>query len=207
MLGIFGCWGNTHIRREKWKKSMCQRLDRGTSNKCAQFQGLSLKNGVDIWTFVQLSAKVASSLRNYLYLVYIRCWAIHMTSYWLHALSSWNICSRLWAIHALENLEAAGPKETVVKCPFIYTSTAWLSLTSLKSWLVGTFFRRQRQSKVLTKLSGYVTLFHCSWRPARYQICDILVAFACGVCGWQHLFGVYARFNSRICFLYTDASA
>ena len=146
--GVLYCWGylgleGSHISGEKnEKQSICQRLDRGTSNKCAQFQGLSLKNGVDIWTLVQLSAKIAPSLRNYLYLVYIRCWAIHMISYWPHTVSSWNICSRLWAIHALENLEAAGPEETVVICSFLYTSTTWLSLTSLKSWLVGTFSQR-----------------------------------------------------------------
>ena len=58
-----------------------QRLDRGTLNTCAKFQGLSLKNGVDIWTLVRLSAKIAPSRRNYLYLLYTRCWAINMTWY------------------------------------------------------------------------------------------------------------------------------
>ena len=39
--------------------------------RCAKFQGLTLKNGVDIWTFVRLSAKITAWHRNYLVLVYM----------------------------------------------------------------------------------------------------------------------------------------
>ena len=45
-------------------------LGKGTLNTCANFQGLPLKNGVDIWTFVRLSAKIAAWHCNYLVLVY-----------------------------------------------------------------------------------------------------------------------------------------
>ena len=42
-----------HISSEKNKKPIRKGLDRGTLNTCANFQGLSLKNGVDIWAFVR----------------------------------------------------------------------------------------------------------------------------------------------------------
>ena len=71
----------SHISGENNGGENRQRLDRGTFNTCAKFQGLSLKNGVDIWTLVRLSAKIAPSRRNYLYLLYTRCWAINMTWY------------------------------------------------------------------------------------------------------------------------------
>ena len=55
----------------KKKKSIRQRLGKGTLNTCAKFQGPTLKNGVDIWTFVRLSAKITAWHHNYLVLVYI----------------------------------------------------------------------------------------------------------------------------------------
>ena len=56
---------------KKKKKSIRQRLGKGTLNTCAKFQGPTLKNGVDIWTFVRLSAKITAWHHNYLVLVYI----------------------------------------------------------------------------------------------------------------------------------------
>ena len=38
---------------EKKTKHIPKRLGRGTLNTCAKIQGLSLKNGVDIWSFVR----------------------------------------------------------------------------------------------------------------------------------------------------------
>ena len=37
-------------KKRKKKKPIRERLGRGTLNTCAKFQGLSLQNGVDIWT-------------------------------------------------------------------------------------------------------------------------------------------------------------
>ena len=35
--------------------------------------------------------------------------------------------------------------------------------------------------------AGYVTLFHCSWRSAWYQLCGIRVAIACSIRDWRIL--------------------
>ena len=56
-----------------------ERPGSGTLKTCAKFQGLNLKNGVNIWTFVRLSAKVTAWRRNYLVLVYFRFRALNMT--------------------------------------------------------------------------------------------------------------------------------
>ena len=64
----------------------------GTLNTCAKFQGLALENGVDIWTFVRLSAKMTACHRNYLVLVYIRFWALNLNQY-SSAVSSSNFCA------------------------------------------------------------------------------------------------------------------
>ena len=67
-----------HIFGEK-KKNIRKRLGKGTLNTYAKFQGLTLKNGVDISTFVRLSAKITAWHCNYLVLVYIRFWALNLT--------------------------------------------------------------------------------------------------------------------------------
>ena len=47
---IFGSEGIPHFQQNIL---ISKRLGRGTLNTCAKFQGLSLKNGVDIWTVVR----------------------------------------------------------------------------------------------------------------------------------------------------------
>ena len=64
---------------KKKKEKRRTRLGKGTLNTCAKFQGLTLKNGMDIWTFVRLSAKITAWHRNYLVLVYIRFGALNST--------------------------------------------------------------------------------------------------------------------------------
>ena len=54
------------------EKTIRKRLVGDTLNACAKFQGLALKNGVDIWTFVRLSAKIPAWFCNYMALRYIR---------------------------------------------------------------------------------------------------------------------------------------
>ena len=50
-LGYLGLKGS-QISREK-EKNIRKRLGRDTLNTCAKFQGPSLENGADIWTFVR----------------------------------------------------------------------------------------------------------------------------------------------------------
>ena len=66
-LGLKG----PHIYGRKRKKKT---FAKGSSaiNACAKLQGLALKNGVGIWTFVRLSAKIPAWFRNYMALGYIR---------------------------------------------------------------------------------------------------------------------------------------
>ena len=110
----------SHISGENNGEKTIVKGSTGAHQTRAQNFRVSLKNDVDIWTFVRLSAKIAPS-RHYLYLLYIRCWAINMTWYWFHAVRSYNICSRLWSVHALEHLEAANAKETMIEFSSLLT--------------------------------------------------------------------------------------
>ena len=66
--------------------------------------------------------------------------------------------------HAVEHLEAAGLEEqgSLLLLP---TVKAYLILTSLKvcDWSRH-IFGTSASPRSLTKKTGYVTLFHCSWR-------------------------------------------
>ena len=79
---------------------------------------------------------------------------------------------------------------------FLPTVNAYQYLTSWKvcDWS-GHIFGAGVSLRSLTKKDGYVTLFHCSWRSAWYQICGIRVAIACGIRGWRNL-GFYAWTSS-----------
>ena len=65
--GILGSYETPHfdeksryiLHRRQWLSK------EGPPNTCAKFQGLTLKNGVYIWTFVRLSAKITAWHRNY----------------------------------------------------------------------------------------------------------------------------------------------
>ena len=74
--------------------------------------------------------------------------------------------------------------------------TRYLLLTALKvcDW-PGHIFGASAGPRSLTKKTGYVAFFHCSWQSAWYQICDIRVANACGIRGWRSL-GFYAWTSS-----------
>ena len=118
--------------KNKTKKAISKKLGRGTLNTCAKFKGLTLKTGVDIWTFVRLSAKIAAWHRNYSVLVYIRFWSLYLTYLWSYAVRSSMSCAKLctWYKHALEHLEAAGPETKLSH--FLPTVHAYLLLASLK---------------------------------------------------------------------------
>ena len=91
------CLEGSHISggksEEKKKKKRSSKARQGRIKHVRKISE-SLKNGVDICTFVRLSAKIAPSRRNYLYVVHIWCWAINMTSCWSHAVRSWNIWAK-----------------------------------------------------------------------------------------------------------------
>ena len=96
---VFVCFWDIWVLRDPIfsaeKKQNRKRLGRSTLNTCAKFQGLALKNGVDISTFVRLSAKTTAWHRNYLVLVYIRFWALNLTLNWSYSVSSSNFCAKL----------------------------------------------------------------------------------------------------------------
>ena len=70
---------------------------------------------------------------------------------------------------------------------FLPTVNAYQYLTSLKVCdRSGHTFGASGSPRSFKK-NGHVTLFHCSWRSAWYQICDIRVANACGIRGWRNL--------------------
>ena len=99
-LGFRIFWGYLGLKRplifgERKKKKHRQRLANGTLNTCAKFQGLTLKSGLEIWTFVWLSAKITPWHRCYLVLVYIRSWELSLTYYWSYAISSSNVWAKL----------------------------------------------------------------------------------------------------------------
>ena len=97
-LGIFGDPTFSAIKNKN-KKPIRKRLGKGTLNTCTKFQGLTLKNGVDIWTFVRLSAKITAWHRNYLFLVlvlvYNRFRALKLTYCWSYAVNSSIFCAKL----------------------------------------------------------------------------------------------------------------
>ena len=73
---------------------------------------------------------------------------------------------------------------------------AYLLVTSSKvcDWS-GHIFGASASPRSLTKKSVYGTLFHCSWRLAWYQICDIRPDNECCIRGWRSS-GFYARSSS-----------
>ena len=56
-----------------------------------KFQGVSLKNGVGILTFVRKTCEIMVVDFNHLVSVYDQLWAINMTSHWTYAARPSNI--------------------------------------------------------------------------------------------------------------------
>ena len=81
--------------------------------KISKIQGLTLKNGVDILTFVRLSAKITAWHRNYLVLVYIRFLGVKFDLILVLRSHFFDILRETLYKHALEHLEAAGPGKTM----------------------------------------------------------------------------------------------
>ena len=51
-MGLKGSQISVEKKQKNKKKTIRERLGRGTLNTCTECQGLSLKNSVDIWSFV-----------------------------------------------------------------------------------------------------------------------------------------------------------
>ena len=87
---IFGEW-NKRPKKNRVKSRQ------GNIKHVCKFSVSTLKNGVDIWTFVRLSAK--SQLGNvitwFLYTTYIQFRALKLTSYWSYAVNSSIFCAKL----------------------------------------------------------------------------------------------------------------
>ena len=61
------------------KKKRRLGLGRDIWNTCAKCQGQSLKNGVDICTFVRKACEICAVAFNYLVSAYDQLWAINTT--------------------------------------------------------------------------------------------------------------------------------
>ena len=138
--GIFVSEETPHFRRKK--KNIRERLGKGTVSTCAKFQGLTLKNGVDIRTFARLSAKITAWHCNYLVLVYTRFWALNLTWYWSYAVSSSNFCAKFCTCLGAPG-SAWSRKKRVIFSFFFSSYSKCLSIIDLfeSLWLAGTHFR------------------------------------------------------------------
>ena len=96
------------------EKTIRKRLVGDTLNACAKFQGLALKNGVDIWTFVRLSAKIPAWFRNYMALGYIRFWATKIDLILALRSEFFDFLRETLHKHALEHLNAAASGKKIV---------------------------------------------------------------------------------------------
>ena len=135
-IWVFVCFGDVWVLRDptfsaiKKKKKHWEKARQGHIEHVYKISG-SLKNGVDIWTFVQLRAKITAWHRNYLVLVYIRFWALILTQYWSYAVSSSTFCAKFCT-----NMPWSTWKRMVQKKKwvifFLSTVNSYLLLISLK---------------------------------------------------------------------------
>ena len=146
---------------------------------------------MDIGSFVRLSAKITAWHRNYLVLVYTSKYSILGVKFGLILVlrsQSFDFLRETLYKHA----QGRTCKRLIQKQKwFVYflpTVNAYLLLTSLKvcDWS-GHIFGASASPRSLTIFFGYVTLFHCPWRSAWYQICEIRDAIACAIRGWRNL--------------------
>ena len=136
---------------------------------------------------------------NYLVSVWNQLWALNMTWRWPCAIRSSNTgsCMKLLTDMPWSTCNRLVQKKMFCCFP---TETPGLWLTFLKAcgrW--GHVYRHQRQSyeQFLNKKPGYVTLFHCSWRPAWYQICGIRGDITCGIHGGTFFWTISS--NQLVC--------
>ena len=112
----FGCsyFGDIWVLRDPTfpakKNKNPKRLGRGTLNTCAKIQGLSLKNGVDIWNFVRLSAKSTAWHRDCMVLVCILISGVKFDLMLVLRSQFVEFLRDNMYEHALEHLDAAGPE-------------------------------------------------------------------------------------------------
>ena len=104
ILGGYMGLERPHIFWEKKKKR--KRLGRGTLNTCVKFQGLTLKNGVDIWIFVRLSAKFTAWHRG---VIKYSILGVKFDLILVLRSQFFELLRETLYKHALEHLEAAPP--------------------------------------------------------------------------------------------------
>ena len=136
--------------------------------------------------FCAVKCKITAWHRNYLVLVCFRFRAFNLTWTWSYEVSLSNICTKLCTNMPWSTCKLLVQKKMLF-C-FFPTVNAWLLLTSSKAcdWS-GRIFSASASFRSLTKETGDVALFHCSWRLAWCQMSDILVAIACGIRDWWKL--------------------
>ena len=130
-LGLKGSH-NSSEKKKKSVKGLAGDIKNWTRTK---FQGLSLKNGVDIWTLVRYSAKITAWHRNYLVLSVYSISGVKIDL--LNSIGPTQSVLRIFARNlykrALEHLEAARPEKENGTCFILPTVNAWLLLPSLKA--------------------------------------------------------------------------
>ena len=138
---IFGASASSRSLTKKNENPPTRIGSARTHQTRAKFQGLTLKNDVDIWTFVRLSAKITAWHRNYLVLVCIRFHALDLPYYWSYAVSSSIFCAKLCTNMPWSTWERLIQKNKWVIFFFFIPVNANLLLTSLKvcDWSGHTF--------------------------------------------------------------------
>ena len=115
-----------------------------------------------------------------------------------HAVTSSNICATRCTTMRWSTLKRLVQK-TNASFSILPPVKAWLLMTySTTCYWSGHIFGASANPRSFTKKRWWVTLFHCSWWSAWYQICDIRFPIVCGIRGWRNL-GVY-HLTSSYCF-------
>ena len=114
--GILGSQGIPHFQQNTHTRNM---LGMGTLKTRAELQALSLKNTLDILTFVRECANITAWHRNYLILMYLRFWAL--------SCNCWSfVRSRFFEISARKNVQtclgASGSGSSKKKNPLFFLS-------------------------------------------------------------------------------------
>ena len=174
------------------KKTFVKRLSKGTLNTCAKFQVLTLKSGVDIWTYVRLSAKITAWHCNYLVLAFIRFWALNL---WLN-IDPTQSALRFFARNFVQTcLGAPGSGWSGKKSVIFFSSySKCLSIFDLFEGLWHIFDTSASPRSLTNKMAmSPSSTGHGGQHDAK--ICVIRVANACGILGGRNL-GFYAWTSS-----------
>ena len=141
LLGMFGCFKRPHIFGGENRPTIRKRLGRSISHTCAKCQGLTLKNGVEIWTLVRLSGKITAWRAELLGLstcstpgVKFDIGAVPDFLFTFRSFFCANFCISMFFFHVVENLEC---KAFQLFCPLLnihFGDVSCFSCFSCLSW-------------------------------------------------------------------------